>query len=64
MGDVKLTPRKTAALLDKLDGAIDQVAGARRQLIEAMAERQHSNLELSSAPKSKRKTAPRRRKVS
>ena len=64
MGDVKLTPRKTAALLDKLDGAIDQVAGARRQLIEAMAERQNSNLELSSTPKSKRKTVRRRRKVS
>jgi hypothetical protein len=39
MGDVRFTPRQTAALLDKLDEGLKSLAEARRHVIEAMAER-------------------------
>jgi hypothetical protein len=39
MGDVKLTPRQTAAILTKLDDGVRSVADAREQVIQAMAER-------------------------
>jgi len=39
MGDVKLTPRQTAALLNTLDEGLKSVEDARHQVIEAMAER-------------------------
>jgi hypothetical protein len=61
MGDVKLTPRETADLLDKLDGAIDQASGAREQLIQAMAEREQPPDAHRALSKSKRAIPPRRR---
>ena len=39
MGDVKLTPRQTAAILTKLDDGARSVADARQQVIQAMADR-------------------------
>ena len=39
MGDVKLTPRQTAAILTKLDDGVRSVADAREQVIQAMADR-------------------------
>jgi ParB-like chromosome segregation protein Spo0J len=39
MGDVKLTPRQTAAILDKLDEGLRSVTAARTAVIEAMADR-------------------------
>ena len=39
MGDVKLTPRQTAAILDKLDDGLRSVTDARLAVIEAMADR-------------------------
>jgi hypothetical protein len=39
MGDVKLTPRQTARLLTHLDEGMRQLASARDQLIDAMAQR-------------------------
>ena len=39
MGDVKLTPRETAAILTKLDDGLRTVTEARAQVIQAMADR-------------------------
>ena len=39
MGDVKLTPRQTAAILEKLDDGLRSVTDARLAVIEAMADR-------------------------
>jgi hypothetical protein len=39
MGDVKLTPRQTAAILAKLDDGLRCVSDARDQVIQAMADR-------------------------
>ena len=39
MGDVKLTPRQTAAILAKLDDGLRSVSDARDQVIQAMADR-------------------------
>jgi hypothetical protein len=39
MGDVKLTPRQTAAILTKLDDGAKSLSDARDQVIQAMADR-------------------------
>lgn len=39
MGDVKLTPRQTAAILNKLDDGLRCVTDARLAVIQAMADR-------------------------
>lgn len=39
MGDVKLTPRQAAAMLNKLDEGIRSVTDVRDQVIQAMADR-------------------------
>jgi hypothetical protein len=39
MGDVKFSPKETAALLDKLDEGAKQMSDARKQVYTAMAER-------------------------
>jgi hypothetical protein len=39
MGDVKLTPRQTAAILNKLDDGLRSVTDARLAVIQAMADR-------------------------
>jgi hypothetical protein len=39
MGDVKLTPRQTAAILTKLDDGVKSLSDARDQVIQAMADR-------------------------
>ena len=39
MGDVKLTPRQTAAILTKLDEGLRCVSDARAAVIQAMADR-------------------------
>jgi hypothetical protein len=39
MGDVKLTPRQTAAILTKLDDGVKSVSDARAEVIQAMADR-------------------------
>jgi len=39
MGDVKLTPRQTAAILTKLDDGLRSMLDARAQVIQAMADR-------------------------
>ncbi len=59
MGDVKLTPRQTAALLDKLDDGLRSVADARLAVIEAMADRR---AEKPAEPARTRKPASRKSK--
>ena len=59
MGDVKLTPRQTAAILDKLDDGLRSVADARLAVIEAMADRR---TEKPAAPARPRKPASRKPK--
>ena len=39
MGDVKFSPKETAALLDKLDEGAKQMSDARKQVYSAMAAR-------------------------
>jgi hypothetical protein len=39
MGDVKFSPKETAALLDKLDEGAKQMSDARKQVYTAMAAR-------------------------
>jgi hypothetical protein len=39
MGDVKLSPRQTAAILNKLDEGLRSVTDARLAVIQAMADR-------------------------
>jgi hypothetical protein len=39
MGDVKLTPRQTAAILTRLDDGLRNMSEARAQVIQAMADR-------------------------
>jgi hypothetical protein len=43
MGNVKLTPRQTASLLNKLDTSARSVNEARAQLFNAMADRQRTS---------------------
>jgi hypothetical protein len=42
MGDIILTPRRTAGILKELDLAARSVSEARQQVIEAMAERKRA----------------------
>jgi hypothetical protein len=55
MGDTTLTPRRTATILKELEKAARSVSEARRELIQAMAERRRP------APRVKppRRTQPR-----
>ena len=57
MGDVKLTPRQTAAILTKLDDGLRSVSDARAQVIQAMADRR-----LQKPAKGTRKSASATRK--
>lgn len=52
MADVKLTPRETAALLNKLDESVDSVQEARQQIIEAMASRRQDDADKRDRKKS------------
>jgi len=57
MGDVKLTPRQTAAILTKLDDSVRSVSDARAEVIQAMADRR-----VEKPPKSSRKLTRATRK--
>ena len=57
MGDVKLTPRQTAAILMKLDDSVRSVSDARAEVIQAMADRR-----VEKPPKNSRKLTRAARK--
>ena len=42
MGDITLTPRRTAGILKELEHAAKSVGEARRELIQAMSERKRA----------------------
>ena len=58
MGDVKLTPRETAAILTKLDDGLRNVTEAREQVIQAMADRRSAG---APKPKPPSARAPKKR---
>jgi hypothetical protein len=50
MGDTILTPRRTASILRELERATRSVNEARRELIEAMADRKRPRTESRAKP--------------
>jgi hypothetical protein len=55
MGDVKFSPKETAALLDKLDEGAKQVSDARKQVYTAMAARRSAPGAKASRPARKKR---------
>jgi len=56
MGDVKLTPRQTAAILTKLDEGLRSMSDARAAVIQAMADRRREKPPTTSARATARAT--------
>jgi hypothetical protein len=60
MGDVKLTPRQTAELLDTLDDTARSLGDARAQVLDPMAKRR--TVRDSDEPRPRASRAPSRKK--
>jgi hypothetical protein len=61
MGDVKLTPRETAELLDTLDDTAKSLGEARSQLLDAMAKRRKGRDSDGPRPDTTREAAHKKR---